>query len=212
MNNNSKLLKMKKTIFTLILLAFAGFVLAQTTYNIPVKTSHFTGSDDHDTTISIQMGDIVKLINYGSSNIFGYWDNLNLTPVLTSSISTGGVIRQWTIGSLSYTHVDVMQSPSGAYGRRVYLNISAGIGEDNLSSIVSVSPCPANEYITIDFNCLNNITENLILIYDLNGRMLLQQSIENAKTKIDISSLSKGIYFVKVCNKDGATVKKFIKE
>jgi hypothetical protein len=204
---------MKKQITLLfVALLLSSLVSAQTTFNIPVKTSHTVGSGDYDTTINVNVGNIVKLINWGSANVFGYSDNLNLTPVLTSSIATMATIHQWTISSVSYTHVDAIQSPSGSYGRRVYLNVSAGIDDNNTVLLYSIYPCPATDNIIIEFPAYQSNLENLVSIYDLQGQILFQQPIQQAKEEINISNLAKGLYLIKISNNDGVTVKKFIKE
>jgi hypothetical protein len=44
------------------------------------------------------------------------------------------------------------------------------------------------------------------------GQEVLKQTIKNTKTQIDISSLSSGIYFVKLINDKQVEVRKIIKE
>ena len=50
----------------------------------------------------------------------------------------------------------------------------------------------------------------IVDIYDLNGKLLLSQQL-NANT-VDISTLAKGLYFIKLTTEEGSVVRKFVKE
>jgi hypothetical protein len=47
-------------------------------------------------------------------------------------------------------------------------------------------------------------------IYNINGSLLISQQVRNSA--IDISSLSKGLYFIKLSMEEGSVVRKFVKE
>jgi hypothetical protein len=51
-----------------------------------------------------------------------------------------------------------------------------------------------------------------ISIYDIQGKLLLQQAISQHQTELNISQLAKGIYIVKVNNDKNSMVSKFVKE
>jgi C1A family cysteine protease len=78
--------------------------------------------------------------------------------------------------------------------------------EDN----ISIYPNPANDNVTVENN--NFTIGQTISVYDIQGQLLLQQPMQQAKTNIDISIFSKGLYFLKVENGTGVAVKKFMKE
>ena len=50
----------------------------------------------------------------------------------------------------------------------------------------------------------------IVDIYDLNGKLLLSKQL-NAN-QFDISSLAKGLYFIKLSTAEGSVVRKFVKE
>ncbi len=75
---------------------------------------------------------------------------------------------------------------------------------------ISVYPNPANDIITIENNAFAK--NQTMSVYDTRGQLLMQQPVFQAKTNLDISLFSKGIYFLKVENESGVTIKKFIKE
>jgi PKD repeat protein len=78
------------------------------------------------------------------------------------------------------------------------------------SDKIKVYPNPANNIITIETSSLNKNED--ISIYSIQGELLLQQPILLAKTNVDISTLAKGLYFIKVKAEKGLAVKKFVKE
>lgn len=75
-----------------------------------------------------------------------------------------------------------------------------------------VFPNPAKDVLNIYLKQFKNLQNNSIFIYNIQGQMLLQQSIKQQQTEINISGYAKGIYIVKVINNDNPVVSKFIKE
>jgi len=60
---------------------------------------------------------------------------------------------------------------------------------------------------------LRNFKEPATLeIYDIAGRLLSAQTVVQAKTQINISSLAAGIYVLKAFDRDGVSAVKFVKE
>jgi hypothetical protein len=70
-------------------------------------------------------------------------------------------------------------------------------------------PNPENDYLHIAF-ANNNVHE--ISIFATNSQLILHQQLSMPNSKIDISKLQAGIYFIQI--KEGANVvmKKFVKE
>ena len=73
---------------------------------------------------------------------------------------------------------------------------------------VSVYPNPAVNEVTITAD--NNIKS--IQIYDAQGRTILTRLQEDLETKLELSSYSKGIYFIKITTEKGAQVQKLLKD
>ena len=102
-------------------------------------------------------------------------------------------------------------------GKFIYSKVIS-ITEQRNTLEVDIYPNPAKDIITLDIgrNIKNMKTE--AEIYDVLGRKILKFEIENpesatsGKSEINISSLSKGMYFLKVTNGAGLTQTKFIKE
>ena len=86
----------------------------------------------------------------------------------------------------------------------------SGIKELTGDSRFTLFPNPANDNITIEIFDFSK--DETISVYDIQGQLLMQQPMLQAKTNVDISSFTKGIYFIKVASENGVEVKKFMKE
>jgi hypothetical protein len=76
---------------------------------------------------------------------------------------------------------------------------------------IVIYPNPANDYITL--SCPSMVNNELIVkVYNIQGKMLLQQKSNQDKTEIDISGLAKGLYIVTVIGNDINISEKIIKE
>ena len=100
-------------------------------------------------------------------------------------------------GNGQYTNLDSCQSSCN----------STSI-EENSKTIQLIYPNPATDKIFI-----SNLKEDntLIKVYDINGRLVLENKISN-KEYLNISTLSKGIYQIKFEGSDWNEIRKLIKE
>ena len=71
---------------------------------------------------------------------------------------------------------------------------------------IIIHPNPVSDYIYISSN---NIVIDSITIYSLTGKEVLEDS--KRVNSINVSSLSKGMYFMEIYTDAGRSVKKFIK-
>jgi hypothetical protein len=87
-------------------------------------------------------------------------------------------------------------------------NIIATSCRDNVSLKTTLYPNPAVEYVIIETTIEENSNYRIM---DLNGMELLFGKIISEKTKVNITSLSAGIYFVEISRKSLKERFKFIK-
>jgi len=73
-------------------------------------------------------------------------------------------------------------------------------------NFIIVYPNPANKLLNIDGLSSSAMAE----ICDISGKLLLIKQLKT--TQIDISSLAKGLYFIKLRTEEGSVVRKFVKE
>lgn len=79
-----------------------------------------------------------------------------------------------------------------------------------LDSKFSVSPNPANDFITVTNS--DNILVSGISITDLNGRVVKQNSYTNVSDiQVNVSNLASGIYMMNITSDKGSVTKKIIK-
>ena len=74
---------------------------------------------------------------------------------------------------------------------------------------INIHPNPANNVITVSAKTFSGEME--VSIYDILGQLCLQQVIDKNREEIDISSLGKGIYMVRVLSGNKHVVKRIIK-
>ena len=110
------------------------------------------------------------------------------------------------LGPISQTIID----SNSKYA--IYVQTPSSIGELNNSISISLYPNPAKEKLEI--NVMENSLQNVeAILMDMNCREVSRTEIHASKTEIDLSTLSKGVYFVKFVNESGfAKTMKFIKE
>ena len=136
----------------------------------------------------------------GSLLITGWWrDSLGLPPIYDTNV---WLIKLDSMGCYTpgCTGDDFVTSTD---------NVIV-IGRDMLK----LSPNPANQFIKCTWSGLPS-TAKLIKLYDLNGRELMQSKIEgkSGNTELNISSLTQGIYLVKIYGDKWETApEKFVKE
>lgn len=91
-------------------------------------------------------------------------------------------------------------------------NIKVSKGEmstqDTSVSKLSFYPNPTKDILNID----NAVDIENIIIYDLSGKKVLTQTFNSKKGSVDVSSLAKGSYMVRVASKNGARTIKIIKD
>ena len=75
--------------------------------------------------------------------------------------------------------------------------------------LFTVYPNPANEQITISLNGLEG--EVSVRIYDMQGRLVKQELLNDTRTQLNISDLSKGVYIISVDEEKMPLNKQFIK-
>ncbi|NME68125.1 M4 family metallopeptidase [Flammeovirga aprica] len=79
-----------------------------------------------------------------------------------------------------------------------------------MNSVFDVYPNPARSVLNI--NASSFIGNGALSIYNINGKKVLDQEIDNEKVSISIQDLQKGLYFIKVSNALESKTKKFIVE
>lgn len=95
----------------------------------------------------------------------------------------------------------------------IFVQSPSVVNELNNENTISLYPNPAKEKLLINVSNNTSIQNAEAIMLDMNGREILRTSIHSARTELEVSSLSKGVYFVKFVNDSGLVrTLKFMKE
>jgi hypothetical protein len=88
-----------------------------------------------------------------------------------------------------------------------------GMGENAIpDNQIIIYPNPAADQITIEIPKSEKNMNGTITIFGMSGQVLMQQQVQASITEINVSSLPKGIYFVRLVYNEKIEFGKFIKE
>jgi Secretion system C-terminal sorting domain len=82
-----------------------------------------------------------------------------------------------------------------------------GTSQNSLQNSLTIFPNPTNNLININANNMILQTE----IYDVNGRLIANSSHNSENVILDVSSLSNGIYMLKIATENGVSTQKVVK-
>jgi Secretion system C-terminal sorting domain/Right handed beta helix region len=112
------------------------------------------------------------------------------TPLFTTDFNGNPKGTTWDMGAYEYT-------------------ARVGVFDVNNAEKLTIYPNPARDYVVLE----QIRSEANIELYDVLGQKILTQKSIGGTVNIDISSFNKGIYLVKIINKDNVLqVGKFVKE
>lgn len=83
--------------------------------------------------------------------------------------------------------------------------------EEYLLSKISLYPNPANEYVDIQISD-NAVNVTMMEVYDVYGKLINTVEVVNNPTRINVSGLANGMYFVRVTTDNGVATKSFVKK
>jgi len=178
-----------------------------------------------DYTINTNLSFVPQISN-PSGNII--YDTLNWMQISGTYIANGGE-KYFTIGNFNDDTNTLVDSTSGTLmGAYLFIDdvsvidCTVGINEiESYKNKISLMPNPAKGELRISPSLtLPNGAGTIVTqiqkleITDVLGNVVLIESVKSDEKniKINVSDFAKGVYFVKVFNDKGVTVKKFVKE
>ena len=109
---------------------------------------------------------------------------------------SGGTVA-YSIGQIVYTYESGTNGNTNQGVQQPYEIYSVGIDESMTTISLITYPNPTTDYLVLEFTDYSNEKMEYHLI-DLNGKTIIKNSISSSKTKIDLNTYSKGIYFIKI--------------
>ena len=73
---------------------------------------------------------------------------------------------------------------------------TTGINNNELNKEISFFPNPAKDSFTFNYSNVKQGTQ--LTIYNLEGKAMLTKELLNVSSEVDVSTLNKGVYFVRV--------------
>lgn len=138
-------------------------------------------------------------INSGGS---GKLVSVSLT---SNNFSTNG-IGQFSISNLKVVTKEGCELLVGSNVLDIPFNLATGISQSSIDESIKIYPNPATSQIAIQgFDMIK------YEVIDILGRSVLSSNVTEKNT-VDISSINKGTYILKLYNADNVITKKFIKE
>jgi hypothetical protein len=131
----------------------------------------------------------------------GYPSHQNLSNTWTKFYGVVSGLSGATAGRIAFRYWVPNAGPGGTNSSTVGIDavrVSSAFGlglETELSSLVNIFPNPSANFVNI---VLSSPIDGTISIYDLNGKTVLVQNLNTMNATIDISSLSKGSYLLKI--------------
>ncbi|GEM_PF-3529451 len=116
---------------------------------------------------------------------------------ITSNPNTAFTISN--VNFIAYNQSTIPIDASAATGTITIVNGTTNISTLNNHASVQIYPNPAQNNFTIE---PNTNEKQIVEVYDVNGKLILQQTI-NGKTTIDVSNLNAGVYNVNVTGNAG---------
>ena len=191
----------KKLLLFFTLISYTLF--SQTTYNLGWAND----GSSNDQQITIEVGDTI-IWTWGSGT-----HNLRATSG-TESFDSGYFTGAGNTFTYTFNHVgstDYVCDPHAGnmYGTVTVTSSTAGISENKLLSF-EMYPNPVSDELNIQLPSGSEKAE--VSIFDYTGRLVSSKTISSNDTSIDVQSISKGIYIIRVASNTKIGVQRFIKK
>jgi hypothetical protein len=125
------------------------------------------------------------------------------------SLHSEGFTFVATISGLATNDKYIFAAEDGVWRRRLSEILYSK--EINNNDNFNVYPNPAKDIIITNQE-KGYLKKNEIAIYNIQNQLIFKQESEKIKTEINITKLTKGLYFLKIENEKEVFVRKFIKE
>lgn len=99
------------------------------------------------------------------------------------------------------------------YKGECYIDVISDVKSLNDSKLVNIYPNPAFEKLFVQHDLTVSKNSASIFLIDMMGRVVLEKPLDASLLQMDVSSISPGIYFIRILSKDGQVnvCKKIIK-
>ena len=160
------------------------------------------------------------------------WSNLKSSYFNPNNllINNNGIILKTIDGGNTWTNQFTLNSYN--LNSVFFINMNVGFAVGNIGTIIKtknggeigiselpnkmentfIYPNPTSDKLYINLLSINDFQNTTVSIYDLQGQLLINQTVYHVKTGINISHLSKGVYIIKLNTIHTKYFSKFVKE
>lgn len=113
----------------------------------------------------------------------------------------------YSVGQMVYTtYTDTTGSVEQGVQQAYEISVLTSLNDElTISLDVSVYPNPTSNYLILYFQEVDQYATPEFMLYDTNGKTLLEQQIHTTDTQIDMSNYANATYFLKVIVEGVAT-------
>ena len=140
---------------------------------------------------------------------------IDTSEIMHYALSNGDYLRVLSTGDINGANDVHSRSTSIAVcGQPLMLDFDCSllsVADEDLNAAISIYPNPSSGLVFI--NNTGRVNLETADIYDINGRLVLQKQLSNATlNQIDLSNVSKGVYFLTINSDDASITEKIIIE
>ncbi|GAA4776329.1 MULTISPECIES: T9SS type A sorting domain-containing protein [Flavobacterium] len=191
-----------------VILSSTGTILATSTNTLTIANGDLNSIKTFNFSPSVSVA-ANQLVYYGLAQTanatayypLGTYTNAYLTTSYYTTALTGGAQT-------------LVPSNLGQMGIELNLTGTCALGVESLESIdnnLTVFPNPASSILSVKLNSFNNNTS--FEVYNTIGQLIIPtKKIDNNKFEINVASLTKGVYFLKVNDNNKLSSVKFVVE
>ncbi|PBQ31448.1 hypothetical protein CNR22_06620 [Sphingobacteriaceae bacterium] len=118
-------------------------------------------------------------------------------PVFTIMTATATVLGNTTTQTVVARNKNLTAPPTGT--------TTVGLDENTGVNIqFSAFPNPSNTFVNF---ATNHPDANTVSVFDITGKLVEKQNLNEGKSKVDVSSFNKGLYLYSISSKEGKTLK-----
>jgi hypothetical protein len=148
------------------------------------------------------------------------WDDMSAEAYYSGDFSTqipsNIPAGQYYVGMImtvnGFSEDDYSHNNSTSLANPIMVYNSSGMAENEFSGSVMLYPNPVIDDLTIEIQEGNNLNSYSLLIYDLTGKLVVNEYIKEQFNKINLNNLVPGMYIAKIASGHSYLTRKFIKK
>lgn len=124
----------------------------------------------------------------------------------TAATYSSTKLRDDDVISCRFSCYDSCPDPRNTISNAITIHVAMTVKEKNTGETGIISyPNPVEHFLNIDIPLLNITGQHALIITDVTGRLVVHSVLADKQNKVDVSSLSQGLYIIKI-NAEGKPV------